>query len=71
MSKAGTEVNVRYCGGSYTARGGGRVASATCGADGAVLALARKLGWNLHHASGVQHLNADHTRLVLHPGLQK
>ena len=63
----GTEVNVRYSSGTYTARGGGKSASCTAGGDQAVMGLARKLAWSRYQVTKTMQLSACHTRLWIKP----
>lgn len=71
MSNGGTTVNVRFSGGAYVARGGGRTASCTRDGDTAVKELARKLGWNRYIVGDIQALELNHTRLTLRPELKR
>jgi hypothetical protein len=69
MRAGGTTVNVRYSGGSYVARGGGRTASCTIDAEAAIAALAVKLG--LGRDARVSHLEEiapSHIRCTLRQG---
>ena len=67
MNAGGTEINVRYSSGTYTARGGGKSASCTADGDHAVIGLARKLGWPRYRVVKELRLDPYHTRLWIKP----